>query len=205
MSEIPCTAQPKTACEECTLKTRLMCRYEKRDTTHFFMIFMPFLVTAIGGVISSGYGWWLFGWLAYMLFFFFGWEARVLCSHCPYWAEDGHVLRCHANYGVIKLWMYRPGPMSRSEQAQFLVGALLLVLYPLVFMIIGQEYLLAAIGLVSAVSFAYLLRRNICIRCVNFSCPLNSVPKDIVNAYLAQKPVMRDAWERSGYQLDLKK
>ena len=42
MNEIPCTAQPKTACEECTLKTRLMCRYEKRDTTHFFMIFLPF-------------------------------------------------------------------------------------------------------------------------------------------------------------------
>ena len=155
-------------------------------------------------MISSGYGWWLIGWLAYSVFFFFGWEGRVLCSHCPYWAEDGHVLRCHANYGVIKLWKYRPGPMSRSEQAQFLIGALLLVLYPLVFMVIGQAYLLAGIGLVSAVSFAYLLRRNICVRCVNFSCPLNHVPKELVQAYLAQNPLMHAAWERNPNEYDQK-
>ena len=41
MNDLPCTAQPITACEDCTLTTRLMCRYEKRDTTHFFMIFLP--------------------------------------------------------------------------------------------------------------------------------------------------------------------
>jgi hypothetical protein len=152
-----------------------MCRYEERDTVHFFMMILPFFVTTIAGVIRSGFGWWLFGWLGYSLFFFFVWEARVLCSHCPFWAAEGRVLHCHANYGVVKLWKNRPEPMSRSEQIQFLIGVLLLVLYPLVFMIIAQEYLLAGIGTVSAVSFGYLLRRNICIRCVNFSCPVNCV------------------------------
>jgi hypothetical protein len=171
-----------------------MCRYETRDTVHFFMIFLPLLVTAIGGVIQSGYGWWLLGWLAYALFFFVVWEGRVLCSHCPYWAEEGRVLRCHANYGVIKLWKYRPGPMSRSEQAQFLIGALLLVVYPLVFLILGHEYLLAVIGLVSATSFFYLLRRNICTRCINFSCPLNGVEAATREAFFARNPVIAQAW-----------
>lgn len=66
---------------------------------------------------------------------------------------------------------------------------------------LGREYLLVAIGLASAISFVYLLRRNICIRRVNFSCPLNGVPKEIVDSYLCQNPVMRQAWEQSRYQL----
>lgn len=177
-----------------------MCRYEARDTAHFFMLALPFFVTSIGGVIQSGYGWWLLGWLAYALFFFFVWEGRVLCSHCPYWAEHGHVLHCHANYGVIKLWKYRPGPMSRSEGVQFLIGALLLLVYPLVFLVVGRAYLLAVIGLVSAASASYLLGRNICTRCINFSCPLNGVPKEIVDTYLARNPVMHQAWGKSTHR-----
>ena len=35
------------------------------------------------------------------------------CSHCPYWAEEGNVLHCHANYGVFKIWKFNPKPMSR--------------------------------------------------------------------------------------------
>jgi hypothetical protein len=201
MNKNPCTVQPIEGCDGCSLTGRLMCRYEARDTTHFLMIILPFFVTTISGVIISGYGWWLTVWLAYMLFFFFVWEGRVLCSHCPYWAERGRVLHCHANYGVIKLWQYHPGPMNRSEQVQFLVGALLFILYPLVFLVIGREYLLAAIGLACATSFAYLLRRNICNCCVNFSCPLNNVPKDIADIYLLQNPAMRMAWGKRGYQL----
>jgi len=197
MNELPCTAEPIADCKDCALPERLMCRYEARDTLHFFMIFVPFLITAVGGVIYSGYGWWLLGWLAYMFLFFFVWEGRVLCSHCPYWAEPGRVLRCHANYGVIKFWKYRPGPMSRWEGGQFLIGALLLILYPLVFLILGHEYLLAAIGLVSAISFGYLLRRNTCSRCINFSCPLNDVAPATRQAFFARNPFIAQAWKEA--------
>ena len=99
---------------------------------------------------------------------------------------------------MIKLWKYRSDPMNRSEQVQFLVGALLLVLYPLVFMILGHEYLLAGIGLVSATSFGYLLWRNICDRCINFSCPLNHVATEIRQAFLARNPLIARAWEDGG-------
>ena len=202
MDYLPCTAQANPGCEACKLSSRLMCRYDRRDTFHFFMMALPFFITTIAGVIVAGYGWYLLGWLAYAVFFFFGWEARVLCSHCPYWAEESNILHCHANYGVVKLWKYRPGPMNRSEQIQFGVGAMILLLYPVVFLFVGGQILLAAIAVTSGVSWAYLLHRNVCSRCINFSCPLNAVPKATVAAYLHLNPVMRHAWEQSGYRLE---
>ena len=189
------TNQPETVCKDCGLKGRLMCRYQLRDTLHFFMIILPFFTASVGGMITSGFGWWLFGWLGYMLFFFFVWEARILCSHCPYWAEEGRILHCHANYGVIKLWRYHPEPMSRSEKVQFIIGVLIFLLYPLVFTAVGGQYLLAGIGLVSAASFGYLLYSEICSRCVNFSCPLNNVPEEVRKAYLEKNSVMGEAWK----------
>lgn len=168
----------------------------------FFMNVLPFAVTAIAGVIVAGYGWYLLAWLAYSLFFFFVWEARVLCSHCPMWAEESRVLHCHANGGVVKIWPYRPGPMSRSEQVQFLVGAGMWAGFPFVFMLLGGEYLLALIGLVAVASGVYGVLRTACNRCLNFSCPGNTVPKEVVDDYLRRNPVMRAAWEASGYRLD---
>jgi hypothetical protein len=197
MNDIPCTSKISASCEDCNLNGSLMCRYDSRDTTHFFMIILPFFVTTIGGMVAGGYGWWLFGWLAYMIFFFFVWEAHVLCSHCPYWANEGRILRCHANYGVFKLWRYHPEPMGRSEQVQFLIGALLVILYPLVFLLIGGEYLLAGIGFASAISLVYLLHRNICNRCVNFSCPLNHVNSETQQAFFNRNPIIAKAWKSS--------
>lgn len=202
MDNLPCTAQSSPACERCELAGRLMCRYERRDTVHFAMMALPFFVTTIAGVIAAGYGWYLLGWLAYAAAFFFGWEARVLCSHCPYWAEPSRGLHCHANYGVVKLWRYRPGPMSRAEGLQFAVGAIVLIAIPIVLLVWGGQWLLAAIAASAAVSWGYLLHRNVCSRCINFSCPLNAVPKERVDAYLRRNPAMRAAWEQNGYVLD---
>jgi hypothetical protein len=178
-----------------------MCRFDPKDMLHFFMIILPFGVTAVAGTIRAGYGWCLWLWLAYSLFFFFVWEARVLCRHCPFWADSSRLLRCHANYGVIKIWKYQPGPMSRAERIQFAIGALLWIGFPLPFLLMGRQYLLALIGLSAAVSAAFLLRRNVCSRCVNFSCPMNAVPRQLVDIYLARNPQIRVSWEASGYRM----
>ena len=51
---------------------------------------------------------------------FFGFiETRVLCSHCPHYAEEGASLRCWANYGSPKLFKYRPGPMSTTSTRSY--------------------------------------------------------------------------------------
>jgi hypothetical protein len=198
---VPCTWQPLPVCEDCPIQGDLMCRFETRDMAAFLMNVLPFAVTAIAGTIVAGYGWYLLAWLAYSLFFFFVWEARILCSHCPMWAEEGHILHCHANHGVIKVWRYRPGPMSRSEQLQFIVGALIWFGFPFIFLLLGKEYVLAVIGLATVVSGVFGVRNSACRRCIHFSCPVNAVPKELVDAYLARNPAMREAWEASGYRL----
>ncbi|HUW13688.1 MAG TPA: hypothetical protein VM537_28450 [Anaerolineae bacterium] len=199
---LPCTWQSVSECQDCSVGGSLMCRFDTKDLLGFLMNCLPFFVTTIAGTLRAGYGWYLLLWLGFALFFFFVWEARVLCSHCPYWAEEGRILHCHANHGVFKIWPYRPGPTSRSEQVQFIAGALLLLGFPFVFLLLGKEYLLAGIGLVALASGIYGVRRTACNRCLNFSCPMNVVPKPVVDGYLRRNPEMRAAWEESGYRLD---
>ena len=196
----PCTWQPDSTCQDCLIKGKLQCRFEPNDLVHFFMIVLPFGVSAISGVIRAGFGNYLFLWLAYSIFFFFVWEARILCRHCPFWAEDSRVLHCHANYGVIKIWKFEPGPMSKSEKAQFIIGALIWLLFPFPVLLIGTQYLLTLIAGCAAVSAVFLLRRNVCSRCLNFSCPLNTVPDQLVESYLDLNPRMKKAWNSSTKQ-----
>jgi hypothetical protein len=194
MDGLLCTARPADDCAGCGLAGRLMCRYDRRDSVVFFMAALPFFFTSIVGSILGGYGGWLLAWLAYALFFFTVWEGRVLCSHCPYWAEEGRILRCHANYGVFKLWRYRPGPMSRWEQAQFVAGALLLVGFPFPLLLAAREFLPAAVCLVSLASAVYFVYRNACTRCVNFSCPFNAVPPQTRAEFFRRNPPIARAW-----------
>jgi hypothetical protein len=199
---LPCNWKGETACQDCSLSGRLMCHFEGRDMLTFFMNVLPFCVVAIAGNIAAGYGWYLFGWLGYSLLFFSVWEGLVLCRHCPMWAEESRVLHCHANGGMIKLWKYRPGPMSKSEQVQFLVAVTLWIGFPFIFLLLGGAYLLAGIGLATVISGVYGVRKTACSRCVNFSCPGNTVPKPVVDAYLRRNAFIRATWEASGYSLD---
>ena len=196
-----CTHRAAEECAKCDVSGSLMCRFETGDLAGFFVGFLPFGIAVVAGMILGGHGWWLLGWLVIWLLFFFILEGRVLCSHCPFWAEESRVLHCHANYGVIKLWQFRPGPMSRLEKVLFGAGAAVFGFYPIVFMILGGQWLLLVIALSAIASSALNLRRNACVRCINFSCPVNAVPKSLVDAYLRRNPVMREAWEASGYRL----
>jgi hypothetical protein len=196
-----CTWKDASECNDCQIASSLMCRFNMQDLTGFLLGFLPFGIAIVAGMILGGYGWYLLGWLAFWILFFFVWEARVLCSHCPFWGEEGRILHCHANYGVIKIWGFHPEPMSKLEKAQFIIGVSLFVAYPFIFMLLGGQYLLALIALSAALNFGFSLKRNVCARCINFSCPMNSVPKSLVDRYLRQNPVMRQAWEASGYRL----
>ena len=135
------------------------------------------------------------------MIFFELWETRILCSHCPYYAERGTTLHCIANYGSLKLWKYRPEPMSSSEKVQLWLGFAILGGYPFPFMILGRQVLWAIAALWGLVMFFWTLREYTCSRCVNFSCPLNTVPKETVDAYLERNPVMRQAWQESGWSI----
>ena len=197
-----CTWRPVSECAGCTLGERLKCRFRVGDLLHFVGMFGGFALPAVIGVIGGGYGWWLLGWLAFMLLFFELWEIRILCSHCPYYAETGHSLHCIANYSSLKLWRYHPEPMSQAEKIQLWIGFAILVGYPFPFLLLGHQFALALVALWGGVLFFWTLEKYTCSQCVNFSCPLNRVPKETVDAYLRRNPTMRDAWEAKGWQVE---
>ena len=194
-----CTWRPEAECAGCPLSGDLKCRFDRRYLFHFIGMFVGFLIPAFTGVIRGGYGWYLLGWVAFWLVFFELWEIRILCSHCPYYAERGKTLHCIANYGSLKVWKYHPEPMSRSEKIQLWIGFAILGGYPFPFMILGGQYLWAVAALWGLILFFWTLRLYTCSQCVNFSCPLNTVPREVVDAYLERNPAMRQAWEESGW------
>ncbi len=197
-----CMWHPLTECEDCSLPVHLKCRYTHSDLFHFLGLFLTAVFPAIFGIILSGYGWAIVGWFIFGIFFFGFWEIRILCSHCPYYAEEGSTLHCIANYGCPKFWKYHPEPISTFEKIQFVIGISVLFGYPLVFSLLGSQYLLAFLSFWGTIMFFWTLRKYTCSQCVNFSCLLNTVPKEIVDEFLRRNPVMKKAWEDHGWELE---
>jgi hypothetical protein len=153
------------------------------------------------GMILSGYGWYLLGWVGVAVIFFGFWEIRILCRHCPYYAEQGVTLHCIANYGCPKIWTYHPEPMSTSEKIQLVIGLIMLCGYPFPFAILGGQILLVLLTAWGLIMFFWTLQKYTCSHCVNFSCLLNRVSEEVIDAYLQRNPVMRKAWEEHGWQI----
>ena len=105
-------------CNGCPVGETLHCHFSLRDLIHFLLIALPsFLVGGVG--IYHRNGWMLILWLIMVVGYFGFIEIRVMCSHCPHYAEPGSSLKCWANYGSPKIWKYRPGPMTLIEKIVF--------------------------------------------------------------------------------------
>jgi hypothetical protein len=164
-------------------------------------LFFIFAITAFIGVIIAGYGWFLLGWIGFWLLFFEFWEIRILCSHCPFYAEEGRNLHCIANYSSLKIWKYHPEPINLSEKIQLLIGFIILIGYPLIFLIIGGQFIFLIVAIIAIIIFFSFLITKRCGSCLNFSCPFNHVRKEIVDCFLKKNQVMRKAWEERGYKI----
>lgn len=222
--EVSCTWKDESNCMECTIKGNLDCRWEKGLLMRFYKVGSLAMISGFLGLISIGlFVSWipLIVYLGFWIFFFGFFEIRVLCSHCPYYAEGkkgGRTLHCLANHGTPKLWRYHPEPMRLWEKLGFLGGAIFFVVFPIVAELygiieiynnvnminelVGVLIILTIGSTIGAIIFLYGLTSKICPKCINFSCPLNRVPKEIVDEYLKKNPVMREAWEKAGYLLD---
>jgi len=196
-----CSWRPVSECKNCTIAGRLKCRYNSGDLLHFIGLFLFFLFPALIGMILSGCGWYLLGWVGLAIIFFGFWEIRILCSHCPYYAEKGVTLHCIANYGCPKFWKYHPEPISNSEKIQLVIGFTLICGYPFPFLILGEQFSLFLLTAWGLIMFFWILQKYTCSKCVNFSCLLNRVSKEVVDEYLKRNPVMRKAWEENGWQI----
>ena len=189
-----CTWRPASECDDCPLSGCLKCRFNRGDLSHFVGLFLLFAVPSLIGMIESGYTLYILGWIVYWIFFFEVWEIRILCSHCPYYAEKGRLLHCIANYGSLKLWKYHPERIKRIEKIQLIFGFIILGGYPFPFLIMGNQFILAGISMWGLIMVFWTLRKYTCSRCVNFSCFLNTVPPEIVNMYVDRNPVLKEAW-----------
>lgn len=219
-----CTVNENSACASCGIKGELACKWDKNILSGFYAISLPAAIMVYLGIVFSSFitgAWWpLIAYIVYFLVMFNVFEIRFLCSHCPYYAEAGNVLHCLANHGSFKFWRYHPEPLNKFEQFMMyvLLGTIFFI-FPLAITSYGlwtvaTQYasfgLLPLLGLAglsigmlaTSLSFVSSLKRFYCTQCVNFSCPLNTVSKPVVDAYLKRNPVMREAWEASGYTLD---
>jgi hypothetical protein len=194
-----CTWGPESQCSDCRLDEHLTCRFDRHTLWYFLGTFLLFLIPAVAGLVKSGFGWYVAVWVAYMFFFFNVWETHILCSHCPYYAENSSILHCLANYGSLKLWEFNPAPMSMSEKVQLLVGVAGFAGFPYPFLIAAGELRLGLFATAGLLVFVLYLRSAMCPRCVNFSCPFNAVAPELINEYLRRNPVMREAWEQEGW------
>ena len=137
-----CTWKPISECEDCPLAGLLKCRFNSGDLLRFMGLVSFPLLSALVGMFLGGSGWYILGWLLLAIVFFGFWEIRILCSHCPYYAEKSFVLHCIANYGCPKFWKYHPEPISTSERIQLVIGFAAISGYPLPFLILGGQYFL---------------------------------------------------------------
>lgn len=219
-----CTWNDKENCKNCNIGGKLACRWDIKLLKGFHGISWPPVLISIIGMSVVGFltgEWWLL--YSYVIYFFIMLgilETCFLCSHCPYYAEEGKILHCLANHGSFKFWSYHPEPLNKFEKFMmyFLIVSVFFV-FPLSALGYGIGYvavnfseyglisLLGLMGLtlanlISAGSFAVTLKTFYCPQCVNFSCPLNEVPKSVIDAYLKKNLVMREAWERSGWRIE---
>jgi hypothetical protein len=184
-----------STCTDCPVQDRLQCHFGGKELSRFFLIAFPSFI--LGGMGITRVNAWLFiPWLALILGYFGLVEIRVMCSHCPHYAEPGiSTLKCWANYGSPKLWKYRPGPMSAGENIVFFAGWILIAGYPLAFLVIGMQWLLLALFALLAAELAVVMRLRLCNCCMNFACPFNRVEQSVRVAFFARNPTVARAWE----------
>lgn len=182
-------------CHGCPVDESLHCHFRPIELTHFLVICAPSFI--IGGVALWAVAWWVLAiWVAMAVGYFGFFEVRVMCSHCPHYAEEGKSLQCRANHGSPKLWTYRPGPMSTPETLGFFGGMALVWGYPLAFLVAIGSWLLLLLYVLTTAGFFMTLKMFLCSQCINFACPLNGVDQARRELFFARNPSVAEHWLR---------
>lgn len=189
------TCQEKS-CENCNVKQELNCHFNSNQLIKFLLSVFPAIV--VGGIGIYLYRpFFLIPWLVMFISYFGFIEIRVMCSHCPHYAEtETNTLKCWANYGSPKLWRYHPGPMSLTEKISFIAGIFILWIYPIFLMILSANYAYLVLYIIFSVIFIYIMHNSMCKNCINLACPANRVNKDIQEKFLKHNPEIESAWKK---------
>ena len=197
-----CSICQDPECIRYAIENKLDYHFNRKKFFRFLASFLIIIISASAGLIAYGFmkEFFIFigGIILFAIVFFEFWEIKILCSHCPYYGEDNKLLNCNANYGSMKIWKYNPAPMTLSEKIQLMIGFLIIsaiILFPSVILIIHHHYLVSSIPAIGLVLFYFVLRKYHCSECPNFSCPFNTVPKDVAEGFIKRHPAMKKAWK----------
>jgi hypothetical protein len=190
MTAAACSRQ---SCEGCEIQGKLLCIHTLKDLMDFYVLFTGWFVPFLAGMIIGKFWIGLAVWVGLAVLFFGCVEAFVLCRHCPHYAEEGFLLRCHANWGLPKLPGFDPRPLNFREKTIWLLYAAVLFLYYIPFFIISEQWLLLLLTTTALFVAVWTLQRTQCNRCYNLSCPVNRVPGDVKEAFFQNYPVFHSA------------
>ncbi len=189
---VTCSAE---SCKDCPVAEKVHCHFRPKDFLHFLMISIPGFTIGGAGILSAGI-WPLILYLMLCVGFFGVLEIRVLCSHCPHYAEEGSTLSCWANHGSPKLWKYRPGPMNNVEKFWFFAGITVVWGYPLPFFVFNDSWFLLLLFILTNLGFFTTLRLFLCSKCMNFACPFNSVEQVARDLFFKHNPSVARHWRQ---------
>jgi hypothetical protein len=182
-------------CDACGARSRIHCHFNLKELGHFYLLCLPPFL--IGGRAVGGAGWEWLGLYLFCIVGFFGFlEIRIMCSHCPHYAEEGGSLRCWANYGSPKLWAYRPGPMSFTEKFLFIGGLSIVYGFPVLFLAMAGGWFELLLYLIVTGAFGTTLKAFLCSQCMNFACPLNGVGDESRRSFFEKCPEVAQAWSK---------
>jgi hypothetical protein len=201
-------------CRNCELFRELICRGEGEERRFFVLNQVPFLSLSFFGMGLVGLvtrTWWPI--LAYSfagISFLGPVGMAALCRHCPHYARAGSRLCCIGPNPFPKLFPYSPRPLNGLERSIVVLFSLFLLSFPSLVQIYGTWFFfnrgagfallgMAGINMATTMAvlwFVYILTHHFCSRCVNFSCPLNSVSEETAKNYLEKNPAISAAWEK---------
>jgi hypothetical protein len=174
-------------CNDCAVADSVHCHFRPMELTHFFLISLPAFIIGGAGVLAGGFIA-LAIWIIMIVGYFGFIEIRVMCSHCPHYAEETSILGCWANHGAPKIWKYRPGPMSMVENIVFIGGLILVFGYPVLFLVMGALWFLLSLYVLTSAAFFLTLKMFLCSQCMNFACPFNGVPDSTRLLFFERNP-----------------
>jgi len=198
---VPIATCEASDCTECPVADSIHCHFRPAELVHFLLICMPPFLVGGAGVQAVGVTP-LLVWVALIIGYFGFVEIKVMCSHCPHYAEGGRTLGCWANHGSPKLWKYHPGPMSTAEKAVFLGGIVVVWGYPFAFFTMAGMWLLLGLYILLNTGFFVTLKMFLCSQCMNFACPLNSVPDSLRDLFFERNPSVARAWQGGTRSVD---
>jgi hypothetical protein len=158
---------------------RMKTSYRFSDFLYWNLLLSVPLITASVGV----YRYSVTGFICYILFGLLavGLLYKFFCSHCPHYINADSTTKCMFFWGVPRFFPPQAGPMSFMDKTISTIGPLVLLLFPLIWLVYQPGLLIVYV--LSWAAFFTSLRRFECSRCIHADCPVNTAAKYSRSAY----------------------